>query len=843
MEINNPSKGDLYPNYLPIHTKTRSFSLTILLVALLITLTGCVTFNDPETSQEIITDTVGILDNQTSIGQTFISRRPLLNGITIWLTSSTVLVESAGDSTSHSVTIRLFHSPGDNKPVFTTSILAPSSSISTPVTIQIPKQSNAPGQSYYLHLTNDSGYIQVIGRNEDAYPNGQAYLDGQPINADIAFRLSYDYDFIALIHDITQGLSNIWLVFPLLIILWLPGWLLLEFSGLRTRFDYGEQTSIAMGISLALIPLIMLWTTILNIKWTKSGIFVATGILITLLSIRLIQLFITSKNNKPKQEKNTASEELSIIGYKPKQAFFGLLTLILIFLLTLLVRMIMVRDLTTPAWVDSVHHALIIRLIGALGSFPSTYLPYWEMPPTAYHPGFHTIAAVFTWLTNLDLAQGLLILGQVLNASAVFSVYLLSKTLTRSTTVGLLAAIITGFLTPMPAYYTSWGRYTELTGLLILPATLALIQVLANDKVTTKKIWIIILGAIVSGGLFMVHYRVIVFLACLILSYLGIYWLGKKGNAAINPRSVLVSVSIMAVLAVFFVIPWLYQMITSTVLPMLNSSIGSMVPFFSGFTWEYITSALGKFTLILAGLGLVWGMIKREEFAFMLLTWILLLFFVANLAALRVPGGALVSIASVEIMLFIPISILGGYFVNQLITQWKDILPKQLVNPFMGLIIMVIGSVALIGTRQLVTIINPITLSSRNSDLPAIQWISENIPENETIVINPFAWGYGLYAGSDGGYWISPLSGRPTLPPPVLYGLGNNNKAISDLSQRIINESSDLEAFKELLLSNQLHFIYIGAKGGIISPEKLFASGLFTVLYHEDSVWLFKLKP
>src|SRR4030042_1205860 len=288
------------------------------------------------------------INNQTSIGQTFISRRPLLNGITIWLTSSTVLVESAGDSTSHSVTIRLFHSPGDNKPVFTTSILAPSSSISTPVTIQIPKQSNAPGQSYYLHLTNDSGYIQVIGRNEDAYPNGQAYLDGQPINDDIAFRLSYDYDFIALINDITQGLSNIWLVFPLLIILWLPGWLLLEFSGLRTRFDYGEQTSIAMGISLALIPLIMLWTTILNIKWTKSGIFVATGILITLLSIRLIQLFITSKNNKPKQEKNTASEELSIIGYKPKQAFFGLLTLILIFLLTLLVRMIMVRDLTTP---------------------------------------------------------------------------------------------------------------------------------------------------------------------------------------------------------------------------------------------------------------------------------------------------------------------------------------------------------------------------------------------------------------------------------------------------------------------------------------------------------------
>ena len=189
------------------------------------------------------------------------------------------------------------------------------------------------------------------------------------------------------------------------------------------------------------------------------------------------------------------------------------IVLILIFLVSLAVRLIMVRDLATPAWVDSVHHALITRLILNTGGYPSSFQPYLDISPTVYHPGFHSIAAIFTWLTNLDLAKSLLILGQVLNALSVFSVYLLAKTLTHRSTAGLFAAFVTGFLTPMPAYYTSWGRYTELTGLLILPVVLALIQTWLDEKAKKKTVWIILLGALASAGLFMIHYRVVVFLA------------------------------------------------------------------------------------------------------------------------------------------------------------------------------------------------------------------------------------------------------------------------------------------------------------------------------------------
>ena len=94
-----------------------------------------------------------------------------------------------------------------------------------------------------------------------------------------------------------------------------------------------------------------------------------------------------------------------------------------------------------------------------------------------------------------------------------------------------------------------------------------------------------------------------------------------------------------------------------------------------------------------------------------------------------------------------------------LISYWKELLPQKSKYLFLGVICIVTLWVAYTGAKQLIAIINPITVLSRNADLPAIEWVEKNIPVNETIVINPFAWGYGLYAGSDGGYWISPLSG------------------------------------------------------------------------------------
>jgi hypothetical protein len=819
------------------------FALIILLLFLLTSTSACVTLADPEASQQYAADTVGVLDAQTSVGQSFISRRPNFNGITLWLTSSPGQLNATNTLSTNTIEVKLYHSPGDISPIFTTTVLAPSSANNTLISINIPGLNDPAGQKYYLLLTADTGSYHINGRLEDAYPLGQAYINSSPINADAAFQLKYDYNPLALFQDLKLYLTNSWIIIPLLTLMWLPGWLLLELSALRTRFELGEQTAISIGLSLAIVPVVMLWTTVLKLKWSRQAVLFIAGFLIAVFIVRLVYLYISSRRNKPTSDDAGSIHEsaerptLSDLFSRPSYV------LILIFLVSLIVRLVMVRDLATPAWVDAVHHALITHLILDNGAYPSTYLPYLNISPTVYHPGFHSIAASFVWLTNLDLPQSLLILGQVLNAFAVFSVYLITKTLTRSSTAGLFAAFIAGFLTPMPAYYTSWSRYTELTGLLLLPVVLALLQCWLDEKADKKSAWILGLGAITAAGLFMIHYRVIVFLACLLISYLIFRLVFGREQYDVKPSRVMLFVLVMVLISIVFVLPWFIPTLRSTVLPSLNAPVAGPTGPFQDFSWPYLTSAFGKQALVLAGLGLLWSLIKERSIAFIIILWVLMLFLLANLDVLKLPGSGLITNISVEIILFIPISILSGYFIDQLLKNWRDLIPNLFITPSYVLLFILFGFIAYLGSKQLVAILNPITLLSRQADLPAIEWLTDHIPENETIVINPFAWGYGLYAGNDGGYWIEPLSGRLTVPPPVLYGLGSGSREINQLSQEIISSCNNPSVLRDLLISYNLRYIFTGARGGVIPPEKLASSGLFDPLYHQDGVWILSIKP
>jgi hypothetical protein len=843
MKKNNLSYSQGTLNIIRNIPGTRFFSILIMIVLLGVGLSSCVTINDPEASQDYTADTVGTLDARTILGQSFVSRRPDFNGLTVWVSQLNKTADSVSLANSNNLEVQLFTAPGDRVPIFSTTIVIPPSGTQLPINISIPNQANPPGQSYYIQLVNTTGCIQVNGRNEDAYPLGQAYMNSQPLNADIAFRLSYDYGFSSLIGDIVGSLSSIWLIIPLIIVLWLPGWLLLDFSGLKSHYDFGGQVALAIGFSLAVTPLLMLWTSVMKLKWTTKSVEIAAGILIAIFIYRLIYNGISLYKTRSLVHITVTPENSLLLKQGHAQKTITSLALILVFLATLTTRLVMIRDLATPAWVDSVHHALITSLILDKGAFPATYQPFIDISSSAYHAGFHSIAAAFTWLSQLDLARSLLILGQVLNALTVFSIYLLAKAFTRSPGVGLFAAIISSSLTPMPAYYTSWGRYTELTGLLLLPVIIMLIQSWIDNVAPRKTIWIIASGAISAGGLFMIHYRVLAFMACLVFLLLIFHILRNPSSGQFHVARLLLIVSSMAILGIILTLPWFIQAFRTSLLPYITTVTTSSVPLFQGFTWSYLASALGKQALVLAGLGVVWGIIKKQRLPFIMIAWVILLFFLANLGALKLPGGEMVNISSVEIMLFIPISILGGYFIHELLAQWKEIIPNRLAVPSLGILVVFSGFVVFLGARQLVPILNPITILTRNADLQAIQWISENIPASETIVINPFAWGYGLYAGNDGGFWISPLSGRKSLPPPVLYGISPEASQINSFSQQVISLAPDPTALWELMHSYQLHYIFIGARGGVFFPGKLTASNLFSTLYHQAGAWVLAVKP
>jgi hypothetical protein len=437
----------------------------------------------------------------------------------------------------------------------------------------------------------------------------------------------------------------------------------------------------------------------------------------------------------------------------------------------------------------------------------------------------------------------------------------LAVNLSRSRLAAVFASLIAGLASPMPAYYTSWGRYTQLTGLLVLPAAFVLLKLLLDLRLTSplrrspenrQAIRLFVLASISLAGLFLVHYRVSAFLVCLIFAYLLVQlaidaWRRRFWRSLAWYLSVLFATTISSIL---LTIPWWPPALHSLFIPVLSMPVPSLTSpanAFADFSWSYLNTALGLYVLGLAGLGFIWSLLRRQTFGLVMVLWVVLLFLLANLRIFSIPGSFMLNNTSVAIILFIPSSVLGGYLVGWLVDGWIQFVPQRW-RPFYFVTWAVLTvAFMLVAARVLLPILNPVTFLFREADQPAMKWIEQNIPTDETIAINPFHWGYGLWAGSDGGHWITPLARRRSFPPPILYGMDYSSGTVgaqSDRYRQLLDLASKPVDLHKFLLANGIHYIYIGARGGAFSRQSLQSHPeLFELLYSLDGVSVFGLRP
>jgi len=611
----------------------------------------------------------------------------------------------------------------------------------------------------------------------------------------------------------------------ILIVVFLPGgvWLLFTRS---SRMDPLERISEAAGASVALTGLAALALALAGVRLAAAGMI---GLYALLLLVGMGMLAW-----------RRSELHCSLGGWGPL-ALGALLALIAW-------RLYQARELVLPAWVDSVHHVLLVRRMLDFGGLPPNWLPYLNAP-MYYHYGFHILAAAFSFWSRLEPQQTVLLFGQVLNALVAFSVYRLGKAVWGDPLRAGLAALLTAFGFHMPAYYLTWGRYPLLVGLIVLPLAMAA-ALEVRRRPADRAAWARL--ALYSAGVCVCH-----FLAVGLLGLFFLVLLGAEGLRLLQTRTLRTlrwQPFAAAGLGAAAAAPWLarvwsytaQQFVVSVPNPLEQVNAGAAV-------WEYIVYLTGPqrshILLALAGVGLLAALLWGKGPVRLVAFWGL------GMALMATPYGPVFTPFRPDhlaIMLFLPASLLlaggladAGALLAAGVARmgWR---PDLTGRVFAICLPLVVGAgISAWGVWETRDIINPVTVLAEPADLDALRWVKTNTPADARFFINSTSWLTGTYRGVDGGYWLLPITGRFSLVPPAAYGWGSRDEVlqITDWDHRAVSVKTCDEAFWSLVREARLGYVYLRAGVGSLQPDALTGCQGVEAVYSQAGVNIYRLAP
>ncbi len=560
------------------------------------------------------------------------------------------------------------------------------------------------------------------------------------------------------------------------------------------------------GGSLSFFALLGLAGFYLNLQWGQAGML---GLLLVLLG-------------------------LAIWGLVRRRVHFGWAWLPAIGLTGLIIvwRLLQAQSLLMPAWVDSLHHVLIVRKMIESGGVPADLSPYLALP-FYYHYAFHYFTAWFAQMGGSTPAQAVLVMGQVLNALICLSVYRFAHVTWGNKKTALFAALLTAFVTHMPAYYLTWGRYTLITGLVLLPLAMAEAVLLLRNPRAVRH-WLLL--ALFTAGTLLAHYFA-AFLLVLFLVGLWLHALWRQRHTLRHHWHKLALLPACALTGLLLALPWLLRAFA-----MRGNSLGVDVVApdainNGAYLWYLLGPARNHvlFFAALAGLGLVLWQRKARPFAL----WCL------AVAALALPWGLRITPFRPDhyvIIAFFPLALLVGW----LLVALGRYLTRLTRLPWAGGLLSLLLMAGLLGwgistTRQ---IINPVTVLTTADDLQALAWIDENLPQDARFFVNTTAWQGNATRAVDGSAWLLPLTARWSVSPTIFYGFGTDKAAmrqISDWGRRASGINTCSADFLALVEEAALTHIYIREGVGSLQPTGLLGCPGIDAVYHQGGVWVYAL--
>ena len=590
-----------------------------------------------------------------------------------------------------------------------------------------------------------------------------------------------------------------------------------------------------LGYSLSIVPLLYLWITTIGLTLSATTLTV----LAALCGVFVLAYLWRSTHDQP--------------NIVPFIQFAGMALLALLGL-TLWLRFVQIENLALPAWVDSVHHALLIRVAAERGQAPLSLEPYMPIEQLPYHWGYHVVLAAVMQIACLDLPTTMLWAGQVLNALHVLTCGALAAYLWRKPWAGVVAGVVVGALSTFPAYYVSWGRYTQLMGLLLLPP----LAIALREALRTASLRWYGAVALLLAGLSLVHFRVLVFALCL-LTIMGIAQLVAQEQAPW--RKHVLGMVLGFGLPLVLTVPWLWLLISRTLERMAQSTSYVINEGGSAIAPALLWAGLNRWLIPLALLAALWCLARRSRAAIEQTGWVASMLLAANPWLIGLPSVWLVSNESVVISLFVPISVMVGGGAC-LLVEWlagstkrrsqelseSGHLSSIVYRPAScvrrrtavhALALLALAGVGVWGGLRMRSIINQTTVFATAADLKAIQWAEEHTAPDARFLINATAWQPGSARGTDGGWWLLPLAGRWVSTPPVLaiYGSPDYIRAAQERSQFIANfRAGQEQQLFNLIACDRINYIYFGSQRGAITLDVFANRPGYRTVYHDDGV-------
>lgn len=626
------------------------------------------------------------------------------------------------------------------------------------------------------------------------------------------------------------------LIFLAAVLLLLPGAAWLAWSG-RPQADPAGLLADAAALSMAL-------AAVGGMVSFFSGVRLSPGGLLLLFLIAGGALLLAVRRRRPAIRGGAGS-------YLPLLVFAGII----------LFRFLQAAELVLPAWVDSLHHTLLVRLILEQGTVPQSFEPY--MPVTLYyHFGLHASASLFAALAGLSAENSLLVFGQLVNALVALGIYRLGMSLWNDWRRATLGMALVGFIFQMPAYYLTWGRYTLLAGVFLLTAAMALAVELvhpeagdwapdADQRWSHRLPWLRIGAlALLTGGVILTHYFAAVLLAAFFAILLLQSWLAAGTAPRGGERRSTWALLAAAAIGLAVTLPWLWHVIrhaaaflsVQVVAPgdsldqVYFSDYLGYLGFLLGPRRSHLLHLLGLVALVV----LVWRDLTgdrraRQARPLGLWTWALLILSIPwgiHLVPFRPDHGV--------ILAFLPASLLiADLLVRPLEIRFRPVLRWLARFSFLILFILLLAW----GLRETREIINPVTVLAGQGDRAAIEWIRDNTTPQAVFLTNIVAWQAGSFRGVDGGWWILPLTGRRTLLPPALYVQGERSWVLSLNEQA--GDAAQLTGcspeFWQLVEEAGITHIYLGTVPGSVTPESLADCSDLVLVYDRLGVQIYRV--